>query len=316
MVKAKTDLNFLELSLNLPNISCYAICIYEYEPTRKSKVLKFAHRELYFNSLKSILKAFGFKNEHFSNFLKLTLGSIRFLRKIEYRIILNQKQNGMLMNSLIEIPVWMTRLFLLSSIFRYNNLSLNLLNGIARHRMYILNRRDKELEETDYFFNEPVVMEEAYITVSSKLENGKKITSLKKLSKLFKKYNVDETDDSQDYNGNHDYAKPPLNGNENIFPITNSFDLYFEGLVQRHCCYSYEDEILAGCYSIYRINFPERCTIGIKWISDQCRWEIDQIQTKSNNEASETTEAIIDRWFESIPSESLLPFDFPVASNS
>ena len=59
------------------------------------------------------------------------------------------------------------------------------------------------------------------------------------------------------------FLKPPLEGNDKIFPIADQLELLREGKEMRHCISSYLNSVIAGEYFVYQMLEPQRLTIGI-----------------------------------------------------
>ena len=104
------------------------------------------------------------------------------------------------------------------------------------------------------------------------------------------------------------FPLPPLQGNENIIPITNSHELQDEGQDQCHCVASYKSFIVRGEIYIYKVLKPERTTLSVK-ISANGTCKIDQIRLSHNKIPATKTIKVIDTWI----NEASKPHNLPNA---
>ncbi len=93
------------------------------------------------------------------------------------------------------------------------------------------------------------------------------------------------------------FPNPPLAGNEQVTPITNTVELRQEGIEQHNCVGSYAEKIQKGRCSIYRVLWPERATLSISKGPDGC-WEIQQLQLSYNRAVSQDTRQFVQGWFD------------------
>lgn len=98
---------------------------------------------------------------------------------------------------------------------------------------------------------------------------------------------------------NDPFFSPPLPGIAGrIEPITSAAGLVDEGEEQGNCVASYASRVAAGHTFIYRVLHPERATLSISMKTPFGGWEIDELETKFNTDASEETEAYVQAWLD------------------
>jgi len=91
------------------------------------------------------------------------------------------------------------------------------------------------------------------------------------------------------------FPLPPIAGNELIQPIVTFYDLKREGLEQQSCISSYGDRISSGHYYVYKMDYPQRVTIGLK-IDSVGNVTCDDIRLKHNDEASDEVYSLVESW--------------------
>ena len=100
------------------------------------------------------------------------------------------------------------------------------------------------------------------------------------------------------------YPTPPLKGSDIIEPILTRRELFEEGFDQKNCIYSYDKDIVAGRYYVYRVLAPERATISLTKESNgrgrRKVWRIEEIKTRANNPAGWETIDVVNDWFEQV----------------
>ena len=100
------------------------------------------------------------------------------------------------------------------------------------------------------------------------------------------------------------YPTPPFKGSDVIEPISTRRELFEEGFDQKNCIYSYDEDITAGRYYVYRILAPERATISLTKESNgrgrRKVWRIEEIKTRANNPAGWETIDVVNDWFEQV----------------
>lgn len=98
---------------------------------------------------------------------------------------------------------------------------------------------------------------------------------------------------------NDPFFSPPIPGIAGrIEPITSAAGLVDEGEEQGNCVASYASRVAAGHTFIYRVLHPERATLSISMKTPFGGWEIDELETKFNTDASEETEAYVQAWLD------------------
>ncbi len=102
------------------------------------------------------------------------------------------------------------------------------------------------------------------------------------------------------------FPPPPIQGNQNIIPITSPQELGHEGCEQNHCVGIYAPMIARGFGYVYRILAPERATLLIAPRGE--RYVIQEISGKSNQKVKSSTKKEIKKW--------LLTSDYQVAPPS
>ena len=91
------------------------------------------------------------------------------------------------------------------------------------------------------------------------------------------------------------YDEPPIQGSENIIPITTWIELFNEGMEQCHCVEVYHEKIMEGYYYVYQVLSPERATLGVK-LQRGCKPKIDQLFLARNRHVSNETQLIVRSW--------------------
>ncbi|MEM1442032.1 MAG: PcfJ domain-containing protein [Verrucomicrobiota bacterium] len=95
------------------------------------------------------------------------------------------------------------------------------------------------------------------------------------------------------------FRNPPLPGIPGkIEPITSAEGLVNEGEEQGNCVASYAQRVRQGSTFIYRVLVPERATLSIVKTSHFSEWEIGELETKYNTEASSETEENVQAWLD------------------
>lgn len=96
---------------------------------------------------------------------------------------------------------------------------------------------------------------------------------------------------------------PPLEGNAHIIPLTTRAELQAEGRSQSNCVGSYFPSVQRGSCYIYKVLWPQRCTLSIKK-NTKGRWKRNELKTARNRGTSATTKKIVDAWIEGAQSPS------------
>ena len=94
----------------------------------------------------------------------------------------------------------------------------------------------------------------------------------------------------------------PLLGNEVIQPLTTQQQIVDEGRAMKHCVASYIRRVIEGEYYLYRMEEPERLTIGIRVLRGsgggpgQCL--LREVRGKCNRYPADASMRLIEDWFE------------------
>ncbi len=91
-----------------------------------------------------------------------------------------------------------------------------------------------------------------------------------------------------------DYPPPPIPGNFAIVPLTYREDLVEEARQQANCVIDYEYRVLNGRMAIYRVLFPERCTLSLKL--RRGKWIVDQLRAARNREPGGAVVQAVNAW--------------------
>ena len=94
---------------------------------------------------------------------------------------------------------------------------------------------------------------------------------------------------------NVNYPPPPIAGCAHIIPITNSNELFEEGVTQHHCVSSYHRAVFEGKSYIYKILSPERATLEVRLQKNGGYW-VSQLTLSCNKEPSEETIRTVFQW--------------------
>ena len=91
-----------------------------------------------------------------------------------------------------------------------------------------------------------------------------------------------------------DFPPPPVPGTDVIVPILSGADLAAEGHAQQNCVASLDRQIRTRRIAIYRVLYPERCTLSVKRSRD--RWVVDQLEAARNKRALPGTFRAVEVW--------------------
>lgn len=117
-------------------------------------------------------------------------------------------------------------------------------------------------------------------------ETEKQYTSLREVYNLHERHRVriSQKDLYKDLN----FPPPPIQGiSGKIEPITNPKDLKEEGMIMKHCVYSYARKVAEGSSYIYRILKPERATMEIVKVDGI--WVLNQVYGMANSKVPQET---------------------------
>jgi len=91
------------------------------------------------------------------------------------------------------------------------------------------------------------------------------------------------------------FPDPPFPGNQHVVPLTTRDQLQTEGRVQANCVASYFQRVKNGSLYIYRVLWPERCTLSIaKRRTGQ--WVIQELEAARNTRVRNETRRWIEDW--------------------
>ncbi len=93
-----------------------------------------------------------------------------------------------------------------------------------------------------------------------------------------------------------DFPVPPVPGLAGkILPITSMKELMAEGAEQDNCVASYADRVRGGTTYIYRVEFPQRCTLSLRKADDGV-WRVSELEVSENRPANGSTQDFVDEW--------------------
>ncbi|TGK29421.1 hypothetical protein EHQ12_17645 [Leptospira gomenensis] len=90
------------------------------------------------------------------------------------------------------------------------------------------------------------------------------------------------------------YPPPPIGAEEWMNPIETRKELFLESVSQHNCVFDYDSDIIEGKYYIYRIFFPERCTLSLFQVNGD--WYVDQVAGNFNGQVHVETRKKIENW--------------------
>ena len=91
------------------------------------------------------------------------------------------------------------------------------------------------------------------------------------------------------------FPEPPHPGNEHIHPILTPEALLDEGVNMKHCVRSYTEQVQAGDYFVYHMDFPEKLTIGVD-LKNGKLVSLSQICGKCNKRPSDAAKNTVHQW--------------------
>lgn len=110
---------------------------------------------------------------------------------------------------------------------------------------------------------------------------------------LVREYHLRQNEGSR--RGSGHLGLPPLPGTQHIHPLTRTADLQQEGREQDNCVASYVERVHGGSHFIYRVTWPERCTLSIVKGADG-RWRCGELEVAGNQPAARPTREMVDAW--------------------
>ena len=92
------------------------------------------------------------------------------------------------------------------------------------------------------------------------------------------------------------FPAPPVPGiSGQIEPLTEASELMVEGAEQDNCVASYADRVRAGVTYLYRVMFPQRCTLSLSKGEDGS-WKIGELEFSENRPANQSTRDFVEAW--------------------
>jgi hypothetical protein len=103
-----------------------------------------------------------------------------------------------------------------------------------------------------------------------------------------------DLNDKKDYNYDISFPLPPIDGTEDIIPITTPKELAEESKLQRHCGMSYVSRIVRGSSYLYKVLAPERATLSLE--KSDGKWRVGQLLKENNKPVSKDTYHKVTKW--------------------
>lgn len=91
------------------------------------------------------------------------------------------------------------------------------------------------------------------------------------------------------------FPTPPVPGNEHIIPITSYEELQQEGEVMNNCVKSYAKKVRNGRSFIYKVYYPERCTLEI---IGRKKCSIGELKNKANHTPYREVFTFVQKWLQ------------------
>ncbi|WP_427500905.1 hypothetical protein ACQE3E_17760 [Methylomonas sp. MED-D] len=98
---------------------------------------------------------------------------------------------------------------------------------------------------------------------------------------------------------NHWYERYPIlpwAPHEDIVQLTDYPMLFLEAHQQHHCGLTYRSDVADQDYAIFKVLYPERATLGLKWYPKKQRFVLDQLVAANNQDVSNQTRRFVKRW--------------------
>ena len=89
------------------------------------------------------------------------------------------------------------------------------------------------------------------------------------------------------------FPEPPIPGNQYIVPITTFLELKHEGEIMNNCVATYKDKILFKNRYIYKVFYPERCTLEV---IGKRNCAIGELKAKNNAKPSKSVYQYVRKW--------------------
>lgn len=93
------------------------------------------------------------------------------------------------------------------------------------------------------------------------------------------------------------FGLPPVPGTQTIQPLLAEPDLIAEGREQDNCVATYAQRVRNGTHYIYRVTWPQRCTLSIVRDRDG-RWARCELEISGNRPASPQSRQTVDAWLQ------------------
>lgn len=91
------------------------------------------------------------------------------------------------------------------------------------------------------------------------------------------------------------FPLPPVPGTQTIQPLQSEQELVAEGREQDNCVATYAARVRAGTHYIYRLTWPQRCTLSI--VRDhEGEWVRRELEISGNRPASPQARQTVDSW--------------------
>lgn len=91
------------------------------------------------------------------------------------------------------------------------------------------------------------------------------------------------------------FPSPPIDGTQEIVPLTSAKALALEGVDQSNCVGGYGRRVLTGSLYVYKVLSPERATLSIVRMPDGC-WCRSELKLRSNKAVSMATVNAVEHW--------------------
>lgn len=71
-----------------------------------------------------------------------------------------------------------------------------------------------------------------------------------------------------------------------------------------HCVGAYHWQVETSRCAVYRVLFPERATLSLRWREEEHRWIIDQLVGRNNGPVSAETHRAVKHWLDGTGEEN------------
>ena len=173
----------------------------------------------------------------------------------------------------------------------------NAVTPIFRKRL-VYKVKDMKMSKRDRFLREQIVLLYDLLDMKNMLgvQYNLRINSIKKLRRYHDDL-VSELNNKPLVGLPHvKFPPPPMPGSDNIEPITNLKMLVREGIVQKNCVASWQEDIMRGKAYVYKFNGKERATIGLRQKSNG-DWYLVDVEGEGNHNIDYKNKEIINNWF-------------------